>query len=331
MWFYYSLIVFCATFMQAKSGIKITMKSVSVITVNYNHSLVTEQMLESISAHNTYNNIEVIVVDNGSKIDPVPGWTIRYPGVKFLRSETNLGFAGGNNLGLKIAKGDYVFFANNDTEFTDTLVEKLVKILDEHPQVGAVSPKIRYYSQPDTLQYVGFTPMNYHTARNKCLGQFEKDKGQYDEITGKTGYAHGAAMMVRRAAIEKAGPMAENYFLYYEEMDWCEKIMKAGFEIWVETKALIYHKESISVGTNSALKEYFMNRNRILFIRRNCDAKTRWSFLFYFLTVVTPRNVLNYIKDKQWSFIAILFRAISWNLTHDVNSIELGFQIGDRK
>ncbi|MFX9027493.1 hypothetical protein ABTN22_18650, partial [Acinetobacter baumannii] len=92
---------------------------------------------------------------------------------------------------------------------------------------------------------------------------YEKDNGQYDNIVQQIGYGHGAAMMLKKEAIEKAGLMAENFFLYYEEMDWCDRIKKSGYEIWINTNALIYHKESISVGKRSALKEFFMNRNRI--------------------------------------------------------------------
>ena len=303
------------------------MKLVSVITVNYNHSAVTDALLDSIFKVNTYKDLEIIVVDNGSTHNPVPAWLIKYPTVKFIRSEINLGFAGGNNLGIKEAKGDYLFLANNDTEFTESLVSELVKILDNHPDVGIVSPKIRYFDQPDILQYAGFTPMNYYTARNNCIGQFEKDNGQYDNLTGVTGFAHGAAMMVRKEAISKAGLMSENYFLYYEEMDWCDHIRKAGYKIWINTNALIYHKESISVGGKSALKEYFMNRNRILFIRRNCPFQVRLVFWIYFVIVVAPRNMLSYIKAKQWNFIPVLLKAILWNLTNNINSNNLGFPI----
>ncbi len=303
------------------------MKSVSVITVNFNHSNVTEALLASIFSRNTYKPLEIIVVDNGSEVNPVPFWVSRYPNVKFIRSEINLGFAGGNNLGIKEAKGEYLFFVNNDTEFTENLVEQLAGTLDAHPEVGMVSPKIRYYDEPDVLQYAGFTKMNYYTARNNCIGQFEKDKGQYDHLTGETGYIHGAAMMLRREAVNRAGGMPEIYFLYYEEMDWCEQVKRAGYKIWVNMQALIYHKESVSVGGKSALKEYFMNRNRILFIRRNCSFSIRVVFWPYFIFVVAPRNILSYIKDRQWKYIGVLFRAIKWNLTHNINSTDMGYNI----
>jgi len=303
------------------------MKSISVITVNFNHHYVTEELLSSIFKNNTYPDLEILVVDNGSTINPVEQWRKKYPGVRFIRSDINLGFAGGNNLGIKAAKGDYLFLVNNDTEFTGGLAEELANTLDKYPSAGIVSPKIRYYHSPEILQYAGFTLMNYYTARNRCLGQFEKDLGQYDHLSGETGFAHGAAMMVRREAIEKAGIMSENFFLYYEEMDWSEQIKRAGYTIRLNMQALIYHKESVSVGSKSMVKEYFMNRNRILFIRRNCSYTTLFIFWLYFLAVVTPRNMISYARQNRWNFIKVLFRAIVWNFTNNINSSNLGLRL----
>lgn len=307
------------------------MKKVSIITVNYNQTAATEALLDSIFDTNTYFSLEIIVVDNGSNNTPMGEWKRKYPPVNFIESAANLGFAGGNNLGIKEAHGEYFFFVNNDTVFTDDLVSILAATLDEHPEVGIVSPKIRYYDQPNTLQYAGFTPMNYYTARNNCIGNMERDNGQYDNLTGETGFPHGAAMMVRREAIQKAGLMPEYYFLYYEEMDWCEQIKKAGYKIWVNMQALIYHKESMSVGASSPMKEYFMNRNRILFIRRNCRMGTRLVFWAYFIFVVATRNTINYIKKGQPGYIAVLFRAILWNIVNSDNSPDLGYKIENPK
>ena len=303
------------------------MKLVSIITVNFNQAAVTEALLASIEATNDYSRIEIIVVDNGSKTDSVPGWKKKYPGIIFIRSEANLGFAGGNNLGVKSATGEYLFFVNNDTEFTPGLIQKLVDVLDANKQVGMVSPKIRYFDEPTMLQYMGYTPMNYFTASNSCISQFETDNGQYDHLTGETGYVHGAAMMIKRECIDKAGLMAENFFLYYEELDWCDHIKRAGYKAWVVADALIYHKESVSVGKESALKEFFMNRNRILFIRRNATFGQRIVFYLYFTLLVTPRNIISYIKKGHKDFVGWLLKAIWWNVTEKKTSTKLGYPI----
>ncbi|EOR96062.1 Glycosyl transferase, family 2 [Arcticibacter svalbardensis MN12-7] len=289
-------------------------------------------MLKSIFRFNKYANLEIIVVDNGSSTDPTPQWKLNYPSsITFIRSAINIGFAGGNNLAASVATGDYLFFVNNDTEFTEGLIESLVHILDINPRVGIISPKIKYFDAPDIIQYAGFTEMNYFTCRNKCIGAFEKDNGQYDHLTGKTGYIHGAAMMIRRSAIDAAGLMSEIFFLYYEEMDWCERIKSSNYEIWIEPKGLIYHKESMSVGKKSALKEYFMNRNRILFIRRNTTNFNKWIFYIYFSLIVFPRNILKYYKEKRPDLTSQFMKAIKWNIRNDKNSTILGYPIYDIK
>jgi len=295
------------------------MKLVSVITVNFNQPGATEDLLRSFSILNNYSTLEIIVVDNGSVIDPVPEWEKKFPFVRFIRSEKNCGFAGGNNLGVTIAKGEYLFFVNNDTEITEDLVNKLVTTLDENPTVGIVSPKILYH-RSDIIQYAGYTSLNYLTAKNKCIGQFETDTGQYDQCIGKTGYAHGAAMMVRRQAMDKAGLMAENFFLYYEELDWCERLRKQGYQIWINPQAVIYHKESMSVGKQSSLKEYYMTRNRILLVRKHAPSLVYPLFLVYFLCIATPVKIIRYLQQGQARFIPVFGKAIWWNFTHKTSS-----------
>ncbi|WP_353720644.1 glycosyltransferase family 2 protein [Dyadobacter sp. 676] len=303
------------------------MKKVSIVTVNFNQPEVTEDLLRSLAGVNAYPDLEIIVVDNGSRVNPVPDWEKRYPGMTFIRSELNTGFAGGNNIGMARATGDYLFLINNDTEVTADLIGKLVSSMEANPGIGIISPKIHYFDQPGMLQYTGYTPMDYYTCRNACIGQFEQDRGQYDALTGPTGYAHGAAMMISRDAWQKAGGMAENYFLYYEELDWCERVRKAGYEIHVNPDALIYHKESVSVGKRTALKEFFMNRNRILFIRRNAPGRTFFVFCCYFMLAVVPRNVIRYIKNREYHFIPVLFRAIAWHFRNKPDSENPGFPL----
>jgi GT2 family glycosyltransferase len=303
------------------------MDLISIITVNFNQPQATLELLRSIDLHYPYANIEIILVDNGSETDNGPLFKNAFKNIIYIRSAQNLGFAGGNNLGVKQAIGKYLFFVNNDTEFTPGLLEELSGTLDNNTLIGVVSPQINYFEDQEIVQYAGFTAMNYYTCRNHCIGQFEKDRGQYRNRVCLTGYAHGAAMMVTRAAIDKAGFMAENFFLYYEEMDWCDRIKRAGFEIWINTTAIIYHKESLSVGKNSALKEFFMNRNRILFIRRNAKTVQQLFFYTYFILFVTPRNIIKYLKTGTPQFIKILFSAIGWNITNRTNSSELGYQL----
>jgi len=303
------------------------MDLISIITVNFNQHDATLALLKSIYLYYPHANIEIILVDNGSDFNDESFYKEPFPAIIYIRSDKNLGFAGGNNLGVRAAKGKYLFFVNNDTEFTAGLLEELHRSLTENPLIGVISPQLNYFDDKSIIQYAGFTPMNYYTCSNHCVGQFEKDLGQYRNQVKKTGYGHGAAMLVRKEAIERAGMMAENYFLYYEEMDWCDRIRRAGFEIWINTKALIYHKESLAVGKNSPLKEFFMNRNRILFLRRNALFHQRLFFYFYFMLFVVTRNVVKYLKEGNANFIKVLFSAIKWNLTHSTTSNDLGYKL----
>lgn len=303
------------------------MKLVSVVAVNFNQPIVTEALLNSLLYVNDYQNIEIIVVDNGSEVNPLSKWSLQYPGVNFVRSEANLGFAGGNNLGINQARGVYIFLINNDTEVTATVIGQLVETMEANGTIGIISPKIHYYDQPGMVQYAGYSPMNYYLARNHCIGQFEIDKGQFDTSSGSTGYAHGAAMMVRKEVVSRVGLMAENYFLYYEELDWCERIRQGGFEVHTNLSALIYHKESVSVGKRSALKEYFMTRNRILFIRKNAPGLTFVIFCCYFFLAVVPRNLLSYIRNREFRFIPVFIKAIAWHFKNNADSNVLGFHL----
>ncbi|UBM60724.1 glycosyltransferase family 2 protein [Marinilongibacter aquaticus] len=304
------------------------MKLVSIITVNFNAPEETEALIHSIASENTYPLIELIVVDNGSRVDHTPKWIEKYPEVCFLRSEKNLGFAGGNNLGIEIAKGELLFLINNDTEITPKLIPVLVECLEDHPEVGMVSPKINYFEKREIIQYAGFSEMNFFTARNHCIGQYEMDSGQYNTAQGPTGYAHGAAMMLKRECLLAAGPMQSHYFLYYEELDWCERIKKSGYSIWVEPSVTLYHKESISVGKNSPLKSYFMTRNRILFERLHAPSPTTFFiFCLYFAAFALPKTILNHLMAGEYANIKSVFKGVFWHFKHSKDSTDLGYLI----
>lgn len=298
---------------------------ISIITVNYNQPQLTCELLKSVSALN-YANIEVIVIDNGSAENPADMIASTYPNVKFIRSESNLGFAGGNNLGIKAANGKYLFLVNNDTELSPDVLNILLPLFNQYPGVGVISPKICYYhSNSDTenapiIQYVGYTPVNPYTARNSTIGEFEPDVGQYQHIT-ETPYAHGAAMLISRQAIEQAGLMPENYFLYYEELDWCEQIRRAGFTILVAPTAVVYHKESMTVGKTSALKTYYLTRNRILFMRRNAQKWQLFVFMLFFLFVTLPKNVVNYTLRRQSEHLHSFLAGALWHFKRRVAKV----------
>lgn len=210
----------------------------SIITINYNGLKDTCELIDSIPFN---NSTEVIVVDNASKEDEASIISKQYPQVKVIRSEQNLGFAGGNNLGIKEAKGDYIFLINNDTYFKDFNIEPLIKRLESSDKIGAVCPKLRFAWENNPIQFAGYTSLSNITLRNRAIGFGEEDKGQY-ETPHPTPYAHGAAMLIKLEAVEKVGPMPECFFLYYEEIYWSMMFTRAGYEIWYEPSCTVFHK-----------------------------------------------------------------------------------------
>jgi len=288
---------------------------VSIITVNYNQTAMTCALLESIRRQD-YAPVEVIVVDNASREDSQKMMRTRYPEIKYVRSERNLGFAGGNNLGLLEATGRYLFFINNDAELTTGCLAKLVAWLQETPGSGIVSPLICYYPlegqlQP-IIQYAGMTPVHPITARNRIIGQGEIANGRFEHPQA-TAYAHGAAMLVPREVLEKVGPMTDGFFLYYEELDWCERIRRAGYSIWVEPQARVYHKESMTVKSLGSLKTYYLHRNRIYFMWRNHSGIRLGLFYVYLWTVIVPKTVIPMVLHRKWTNLQAFWQAILWN------------------
>ncbi len=297
---------------------------ISIITVNYNQAAVTCALLDSIRRQE-YTEVEVIVVDNASRENPEEMLLTNYPEIKYVRSERNLGFAGGNNLALPEATGDYLFFINNDAELTHGCLSQLIDLLKNTSGSGIVSPLICYYPlegeiQP-IVQYAGMTPVHPITARNRMIGQGETANGRFQKAT-PTAYAHGAAMMMPREVLEKVGPMAEEFFLYYEELDWCERIRRAGYSIWVEPRARVYHKESLTVQALGALKTYYLYRNRIYFMRRNYGGGQLALFYAYLIAIVIPKTTLLMALRSEWANLRAFWQGIGWNFGAKDNSWE---------
>jgi GT2 family glycosyltransferase len=287
---------------------------VSIITVNYNQAEVTCDLLESLTKI-TYPNIEVIVVDNHSTEDDPSIIKKRYPFIKYIPNPVNYGFAAGNNFGIMAAKGDYIMLLNNDIEVPEDFMEPLVELLEQNEKIGAVSPKIRYFYRSDTIQYAGYTPINPITMRNFAIGYMEKDNGQYDDVH-ETAYAHGAAMLVPMRVIKKIGLMSYIFFLYYEEADWCFRISRAGYKIYYSGKSYVLHKESVSTGKLSALKTYYLNRNRLVFMRRNYEDKEFYFGIFYQVFIAIPKNAFKFLLKGKWSIFKAYVKAVTWNIKH---------------
>ena len=289
---------------------------VSLVTVNYNQPQVTAELLKSLSLLK-YTNWEIIVVDNASSPEKSSAYLKKeFPFIVHISSPVNLGFAGGNNIGLHYCKGDYIFLINNDTEVTEGLLTGLIDFMLAHPDCGIACPKIKYFFQPDTIQYAGAIGLHPLTSRSYDIGYMEKDNGQFNDQR-ITDLPNGAAMMISVSHLKEIGRMSELFFLYYEELDWAARFKQAGYPVYYVGTAEIFHKESVSTGKNSPFKTFFLYRNRFLYIRRNY---TGWRWLVaasFFVLVSSSVHILKHALKKEWGHAGSIWKALVWNFTHN--------------
>lgn len=278
----------------------------SIITVNYNGIKDTSELIDSIPFN---NEMEVIVVDNASIQDEVSIISERYPQVKVIRSKDNLGFAGGNNLGIKEAKGEYILLINNDTYFKVFNIDSLFDRFESSDKIGIVCPKLRFAWGNNPIQFAGYSPLSNITVRNQALGFGEEDHGQYD-TAHLTPYAHGAAMLIKREALEKVGLMPECFFLYYEEIDWSMMFTRAGYEIWYDPACTVYHKESQTTGQNSPLRTYYITRNRLLLVKRNYKGINKYLSYIYLIGLVATRDIIKYTLQGRFDLVKSVCKGI---------------------
>lgn len=283
---------------------------VSFITVNYNGLGDTIELITSLKKTIKSITYEIIVIDNASRkdeISPLKELFYDIDNIYFIKSYTNLGFAGGNNLGIDVAKGKYLFFINNDTYILEDNISFLINRLESSEKIGGVSPKILFHDPFNTIQFAGFTPFTKYTIRNNIIGYGETDNIKFNS-SSITPYVHGAAMMFKKEVIEKVGKMPEIFFLYYEEMDWCEIIKRAGYELWYEPKFVVYHKESRSTGKDSSKKTYYHTRNRLLFTWRNLEPSRRNISILYQLFVANILHILKYTITVKLKFASAIIK-----------------------
>lgn len=252
------------------------MKRVAVVILNFKVRELTLKCLESV-LKSSFKNLLIIVIDNNSK----DGLELELPKLKavhFIQTGTNLGYTGGNNVGIKYAlkQGcDFIFVLNPDTTVEPQRISYLIKAFD-NPSVGAVSPKI-LFAGTKKIWYAGgiFDKANVIGSHR---GVDKQDQDQYNEAE-ETDYVTGAALFIRSDVLERVGLFDERYFLYYEDADLSFRIKRAGFKCWYEPRAILYHKNAQSTGLGSPLQDYYITRNRMLFAFKFLPFRTRFAIL----------------------------------------------------
>ncbi len=284
---------------------------VSIVVVNYKNVPVTRDLLKSLR-NVTYPFVEIIVIDNKSDDDIAETLPVEFPEIKLILSPKNLGYAGGNNLGIRASRGELILVINNDVEVTPGFLEPLVEVFDRFPMAGIASPKIVYHGSRK-IQYAGSAGINPWTGRGKKIGHLRDDNGAYDYTT-ETELIHGACMMFSRRFIEEAGLMPEIFFIYYEEHDWAQEAKRKAFKLYFAGNSKIYHKASSTIGRESPLQTYHMTRNRLIYLRRNVDNPAFIGSMLFFVFFSIPMNLMRYGMRGDMANGRAFLRGIVWHL-----------------
>jgi len=271
------------------------MTKVLVSIVNFNGAKDTLMCLDSLDkVHVQDFELQAVVVDNASKEIFQTEKKSQNFKLNIIRSEKNLGFSGGQNLGIKwgMKNGiDYFCILNNDVILDENFLSQLLKTFEIEKNVGLVSPKIYFakgyefhkdrYKDEDKGKVVWYAggKMDWKNMLASHVGVDEVDKGQFEKME-ETDFASGCCIMVKREVFEKVGLFDEKYFLYFEDIDLTQRARKMGFGIYFQPKAILWHLNAGSTGgSGSKLQDYYITRNRLLFGLKFATSKTKLALI----------------------------------------------------
>lgn len=277
--------------------------SVSVIVLTWNNKADTLECLESLYQLD-YANYCLVVVDNGSIDGTVEAVLNRFPDVQVIENGQNLGYAEGNNVGIRYAlnqEADYILILNNDTVVDPTILQELVSVAQMHPQSAVFCPKIYCYSPPTTMMFAG-AKWDSEKALFRYKGLGEPDNGEANTLS-ETDVGSGCALFFRSEIIPDIGLFDPRFFLLWEETDWCCRVKNRGFSLLFVPSARVWHKISRSFEgqEQGAQYQYYFMRNRLLWIEKNLTGKEKASALIRCLRETYWQILL--AKRKSWLFL----------------------------
>jgi|JI9StandDraft_1071089.scaffolds.fasta_scaffold07766_3 GT2 family glycosyltransferase len=270
-----------------------------VLILNYKGMHDTLECVRSLEK-STYASYKILIIDNKSPNDSVAFLKKNLPKTRLIETKENLGYAGGNNVGLKIAleEGfDAVLVLNNDTAVDPNCLTAFVETSKIYPN-AVLGARLYQYDEPKRMQHFGGI-WNSYRAKFTCVPEDLFDaKEEWNEVK-ELDFLTGTALFIPISILKKVGLFEESFFLYYEEIDWCTKVQNSGFSCLYCPEAKIWHKESASFENPRPPQMYFLTRNRLLYLKRNCS---KANFLFLLTTQYFYRAVLLHIKTLAKSF-----------------------------
>lgn len=251
--------------------------SVAIILLNWNNEADCIDCLRSLEKI-TYPNARIFLVDNGSREESVAALRpFCNNGVTLVETGENLGFSGGNNVGIRkaLAKGfDYILLLNNDTTVAPDFLDHMVAAAESNEAIGVVGPKIYYYSEPERIWYGGGDFSWFHKGKHVHYNAIDKNPDEKE--LKETKYVTGCAFFAKAEAIKKAGLMPEEFFLYHEDVDWSMSFKKAGYRAVYAPAAKVYHKVSRTTSALGSPKVlYYDTRNALLLASRHAPPAVR--------------------------------------------------------
>ena len=284
---------------------------VYIVTINWNGIDDTVECLKSLQKIK-YKNYKIILVDNNSKDNQAEKLQRQFPHVKLIKNNENTGFCIANNQGIEIAlkeKADYILLLNNDTTVTPNFLDILINYSEKHSKIGIVSPKINYYYNQDVVWCMGGT-ISIISGMTISIGKGKKSS-LFTKII-QPDFASGCALLIKREVVEKIGVLDPIYFAYYEDVDISYRARKAGYEIAVLPKSVIWHKKSASagyVGTNniSDFQMYQFARNSLIFMKKNLFSLDK---ILFFIGTLTLKFLYVFVNSKNKKNIYKFFLGI---------------------
>jgi len=278
---------------------------VTIVILNWNGKDDTIECIRSLT-HIKYPNYKILLVDNGSTDGSVECFKNRYHGIEIIENRENLGYAEGNNVGIRRAmeRGvDYVFILNNDTIVSPDFLSELLVISKSDPKIGIIGPLIYYYEKPTIISSAGVI-LN-HLSNNAIHLSMNKEKVNFGK-TMDVDYIQGCAMLIKTEVLFKIGLFDPTYFAYWEEADLCARAHKIGYRITVVKKAKIWHKADSYLKNYSTTRNYYITRNRFIYYKKNGSNINKMFLLLCLPLEIMIRSFHLISKNKPKTFNAYI-------------------------